>query len=64
MRDVFELERTTNIPATSYILSYPHILSYFADRAALSMSPTSSEAHTLSMDGCQPLSIFILSHPI
>jgi hypothetical protein len=30
MRDVFELEPTTAIPATSYILSYPYMLSYFA----------------------------------
>jgi hypothetical protein len=60
MRDVFELERTTKIPATSYILSYPHILSYFADRG-LSMSLISSEAHISFMGGCQRFSIFTLS---
>jgi hypothetical protein len=38
MRDVFELERKTSIPATSYTLSYPHILSYFADRGPLDIA--------------------------
>jgi len=45
MRDVFELERTTNIPATSYILSYPHILSYFADRGPLDVADFVRGAH-------------------
>jgi hypothetical protein len=45
MHDVFELERTTNIPATSYILSYPHILSYFAGRGPLDVTDFVRGAH-------------------
>jgi hypothetical protein len=45
MRDVFELERTTNIPAASYILSYPHILSYFAGCGPLDVADFVRGAH-------------------
>lgn len=45
MRDVFELERTTNIPAGSYILSYPYILSYFESHDPLSVADFVRGAH-------------------
>jgi hypothetical protein len=45
MRDVFELEPTTNIPTASYISSYPHILSYFAGRSPLSVTDFVRGAH-------------------
>jgi hypothetical protein len=46
MRDVFELEPDTEIcRSNSYILSYPHILSYFAERRTLNESDLVRGAH-------------------
>ncbi|HKN69507.1 MAG TPA: hypothetical protein VJX30_00495 [Terriglobales bacterium] len=61
MHDVFELERTTNIPATSYILSYPHILSYFADRGSLDVADFVRGAHLVY--GWMPTALDLYPQP-
>jgi hypothetical protein len=61
MRDVFELERTTNIRATSYILSYPHILSYFADRSPLDVADFVRGAHLVY--GWMPTALDLYPQP-
>lgn len=46
MRDVFELEPTTQIlTGNSYLLSYPHLLSYFASRDIFDASDLVRGAH-------------------
>jgi hypothetical protein len=61
MRDVFELERTTNIRATSYILSYPHILSYFANRSPLDVADFVRGAHLVY--GWMPTALDLYPQP-
>jgi len=46
MRNVFDLEPTTNILVDdSYIVSYPHLLSYFADKTAIGPEDVVCGAH-------------------
>jgi hypothetical protein len=62
MRDVFELQRKTNIPvASSYILSYPHILSYFASRGPLDVTDFVRGAHLVY--GWMPTALDLYPHP-
>src|SRR5579863_6374857 len=61
MRDVFELEQTTNIPTSSYILSYPHILSYFAGRGPLNVADFVRGAHLVY--GWMPTALDLYPQP-
>ena len=62
MRDVFELERTTSIPANnSYILSYPHILSYFSGRSPFDVSDFVRGAHLVY--GWMPTALDLYTQP-
>jgi len=62
MRDVFELQRTTNIPTTnSYVLSYPHILSYFTDRGPLNVADLVRGAHLVY--GWMPTALDLYAQP-
>ena len=46
MRDVFDLEPDTDVrPGNSYIRSYPHILSYFADKTTFDTADFVRGAH-------------------
>lgn len=46
MRDVFSLEPITNIsPDTSYIVSYPYLLSYFANKSTIEVKDVVRGAH-------------------
>lgn len=46
MRDVFSLEPTTNIsPDTSYIASYPYLLSCFANKSTIEVKDVVRGAH-------------------
>jgi len=61
MRDVFELERTTNIPTTSYILSYPYMLSYFAGCSPLNVADFVRGAHLVY--GWMPTALDLYPRP-
>lgn len=46
MRDIFLLERTTEIlPDDSYVVSYPHLLAYFASRGSIEPGDVVRGAH-------------------
>lgn len=45
MKDVFELEPITTVPRNSYVISYPHICSYFEDRDILDAGDLVRGAH-------------------
>lgn len=62
MKDVFDLEPTTNILANdSYILSYPHLLSYFATKKSLGAEDVVRGAHMVY--GWMPTILELYSGP-
>ena len=62
MQDVFDLEPATNILADdSYILSYPHLLSYFATKKSLGAEDVVRGAHMVY--GWMPTILELYSGP-
>jgi len=62
MRDVFDLEHTTNIVADdSYIVSYPHLLGYFSAKTSLGAEDVVCGAHMVY--GWMPTILELYSGP-
>jgi hypothetical protein len=62
MRDVFDLEHTTNILADdSYIVSYPHLLGYFVTKTSLGAADVVCGAHMVY--GWMPTILELYSGP-
>lgn len=62
MRDVFELEHTTNILVDdSYIVSYPHLLGYFAAKTSFGVKDVVCGAHMVY--GWMPTILELYSGP-